>query len=123
VSERARFAGTSSRKVGAVVSTCLKCARTIPRGRSYCDACRPDRSGSPAARGNGTTRRQFRYAVLDAAGFRCQAVVKGVRCPVTDVRGLEAHHRRALADGGSNDPSNGVCLCHAHHLLISRKAA
>ena len=106
---------------GKVVSTCITCGATIGRGKSYCPAHLPV-SRTAKARGNGTDRARFRRAVLAAAGNRCQAATDGRRCHITDASQLEAHHLRALRDGGTNDPANGVALCTFHHRLLTRMA-
>jgi predicted restriction endonuclease len=55
--------------------------------------------------------------VLLDAGWRCQAVIDGVRCQVWGAAQLEAHHVVGLRQGGSNDPANGLALCRRHHRL------
>ena len=95
---------------------CLRCGTLIGGSGSYCSQHRPRRpSRQTAGRGGGWAASKFRKAVLARAGYRCEAMVGGLRCEVLE--GLEAHHWRALANGGSNDPSNGVCLCRKHHRL------
>ena len=118
---RRGFAGAAESQDarGAVVSTCIACGASIGRGKSYCRAHVPV-SRTAKARGNGTDRSRFRRAVLAAAGNRCQAVTDGRRCHITDASKLEADHLRALADGGGNDPSNGVALCTFHHRLLTK---
>jgi predicted restriction endonuclease len=74
------------------------------------------------ARGGGTVIARFRAEVLRLSGGRCEAVIDGVRCDVTDAQRLEAHHLRGVAAGGSNDAaSNGVCLCKLHHAMIEAR--
>lgn len=51
----------------------------------------------------------FRKAVLERAGYKCERCRKPSH-PVYGPR-LEAHHRLARSQGGSNDPSNGAALC------------
>ena len=53
------------------------------------------------------TRRWFRTAVLEAAGYECQ------RCG--SLFDLEAHHFLPKSRGGEDDPANGICLCHSCH--------
>lgn len=61
----------------------------------------------------------WRRAVLDRAGWRCQAVLltSGERCKkaAPDHR-LYADHVIEIEDGGSpTDLGNGQCLCYSHH--------
>lgn len=97
---------------------CLTCG-ALTRSGSYCARHTPKRnSRQTPGRGSGRT---FREAVLAAAGYRCQAIEQGRRCPVTDPRRLEAHHVVAIVAGGRDDPAtNGVCLCRRHHRLAER---
>lgn len=82
---------------------CLGCGRLIPKG-SYCRRCASKRKRvTPGRRGAAA----FRKAVLSRSGGRCEVCGSADR--------VEAHHRFALRDGGSNDPANGVALCRAHH--------
>lgn len=96
-----------------VFSSCLSCGCHVPRGQSYCGAHRPIRRGSGAA------RERFRREVMRRAGGRCQCIENGKRCPVTDPAQLEAHHVRALFDGGENAASNGLLVCKAHHAILT----
>jgi hypothetical protein len=107
-----------SRFDSIVYSTCLACGCHVPRGQSYCGAHRPIRR-SAKLRGSGGARERFRREALARAGNRCEAVVRGVRCDVTDPQQLEAHHVRAISAGGSNvAAANGVVLCKLHHAAI-----
>ncbi len=120
------FVGAAS-ATGAVVSSCLTCGKAIPRGRSYCGKHRPV-GQSARLRGSGGARERFRREVFKAAGGRCEAVIAGVRCDVTDASVLEAHHVLPVSAGGGSDASNGRLLCRRHHLMIqalieSRKLA
>jgi len=66
--------------------------------------------------------KRWREQVLLNAGFRCQWVEDGRRCAKAppDHR-LFADHIKELRDGGAAfDPTNGQCLCGAHH---TRKTA
>lgn len=57
-------------------------------------------------RPSGSLPLQTRLAVLDRAQAKCE------RCRVDGrYRGLEVHHRRLRAQGGSDDVSNLVALC------------
>lgn len=59
----------------------------------------------------------WREAVIERAGRRCEAVTDGKRCWKAEPRNrMFADHKVELRDGGSPfDPSNGQCLCGAHH--------
>ena len=60
----------------------------------------------------------WRRAVLDRAGWRCQAIlISGERCKnAAPGHRLYADHIVEIEDGGSpTDLDNGQCLCHAHH--------
>ena len=61
----------------------------------------------------------WRAAILARAGYRCEAVVDGQRCPkARPYHRLYADHIHELKDGGSlTDASNGQCLCRSHHEL------
>lgn len=59
----------------------------------------------------------WRKAVLERAGYRCQAIENGQRCTkaAPDHR-LFADHIVERKDGGAKlDPANGRCLCGSHH--------
>lgn len=76
----------------------------------------------PPKRGkNPTSQQRFRKDVLANAGHRCQWIENGTQCAVTNP--LEAAHRVRYVDGGSDDPSNGVALCHDHHVAFERAQA
>lgn len=90
-----------------VKRACLgRCGRILTKG-SYCRRCDPNRGrrrATPGRRGAA----KFRREVLARAGGRC--AICGTR------EGVEAHHVRAIIDGGSpTDPANGVALCRKHH--------
>jgi predicted restriction endonuclease len=95
-------------------------ARICPRHKvrysipGRCPLCPQDRHKHP------TSQQHFRKAVLAAAGGRCQFIDPdtGERCP--ESTNLKACHLRRYIDGGSDDPSNGCCLCHTHHVLYDR---
>lgn len=55
---------------------------------------------------------EFRNKVMEKYGTRC------VICGCEERKVLQAAHIRAVADGGSDDPKNGVCLCANHHLML-----
>lgn len=62
--------------------------------------------------------RAWRTAVLQRAGYRCEAVVTGGRCRVSAPARLFADHIVERKDGGAPlDPRNGQCLCGSHHTL------
>ncbi|HET8954275.1 MAG TPA: HNH endonuclease signature motif containing protein [Solirubrobacterales bacterium] len=93
---------------------CIGCGRLILKG-SYCPRCDPSRKRRRVTpgRGSGGAAARFRREVLARAGGRCE------RCGSTE--DVEAHHRRALTDGGSNDPSNGEALCRRCHRPADRQ--
>lgn len=69
--------------------------------------------------------RQFRAIVLERAGFRCEWIENGARCPASHARGdrLIADHITERTDGGALfDPLNGKCLCWPHHGLKTARA-
>jgi predicted restriction endonuclease len=90
---------------GVLVESASGCALHAKRPRST-----PGRTGAGQA--------AFRDAVPAAAEYRCQAVENGVRCRLTDLALLDAHHLKRLRDGGTNDTSNGVCVGRHHHRLV-----
>lgn len=56
----------------------------------------------------------FRNKVLAAYGFKCAIC----RCDEENL--LEAAHIRSVADGGSDDVKNGICLCANHHIMFDK---
>lgn len=100
---------------------CLTCGKLTPAG-SYCEWHVPKRaSRQTPGRGGGWQSSKFRDAVLSRAGHRCEARIGGIRCQALE--GLQAHHVVPLVGGGSNDPTNGVCLCRKHHGIVERETA
>jgi 5-methylcytosine-specific restriction protein A len=61
----------------------------------------------------------FRQAVLQRAGYRCEAIENGSRCgKAAPAHRLFADHIKEIQDGGDKlDPVNGQCLCGSHHTL------
>lgn len=60
--------------------------------------------------------RRWAEAVKRRAGYQCEAIDGGVRCPVKAPARLFADHIIERRDGGSLlDPDNGQCLCGSHH--------
>lgn len=57
---------------------------------------------------------RFRNMVLEAYGSQCAV------CGCREEKLLQAAHIRAVADGGSDDVSNGICLCANHHLMFDK---
>ena len=55
---------------------------------------------------------KFRNEVLTMYGEQCAV------CGCTEEKILQAAHIRAVAEGGSDDPKNGICLCANHHLMF-----
>ena len=55
---------------------------------------------------------KFRNDVLEACGAQCAV------CGCEERVILQAAHIEAVADGGSDDPKNGICLCANHHLMF-----
>jgi putative restriction endonuclease len=60
-------------------------------------------------------QQRFKFAVLKLYGPAC--AVCGL--DVTDL--LQAAHLRGKAEGGSDDPRNGLVLCALHHLAYDRR--
>lgn len=92
---------------------CLSCGILVATA-SYCAQCRPaaQPTRQTAGRRNPSV---FRQAVLRAAGYRCEALLNGVRCDVTDPALLEAHHVVGVVEGGTDRAENGRALCRVHH--------
>ena len=61
--------------------------------------------------------RAWRLAVMQRAGWQCQAIEGGVRCGKrSPEHRLFADHVVERKDGGAaTDPANGQALCGAHH--------
>ena len=53
----------------------------------------------------------FRQLVIERWGGKC------IICGASEERILEAAHRESVKNGGSDDPSNGYCLCANHHRM------
>lgn len=99
---------------------CLRCGELVEPPASYCPEHEPVReSRRTPGRGGGARASRFRAAVLRRAGYRCEVVEHGQRCPVDDPAQLEAHHVRAIVDGGdADDPDNGRAVCRHHHRIV-----
>jgi hypothetical protein len=72
-----------------------------------------------------TDHRAWRAAVIQRAGFRCEAVDDGMRCTQSAARGavLYADHIKERRDGGELLAlSNGQCLCASHHVKKTLQA-
>jgi hypothetical protein len=96
--------------------TCLQCGAYIGESGSYCRAHRPKRN--VRARGGGAAILAFRVAVGNAAGWRCEVVEDGERCPEQRRDQLQAHHVGGVSS--HNDPRRGVLVCLSHHLAVER---
>lgn len=82
---------------------CLRCGVLVREGQAH----DPDRTRYRRTPGRSSSEQQrFREAVGARAGWRCEAVIAGVRC--TQTRGLQAHHVPPDVDTGSTAPSGGV---------------
>ncbi len=89
---------------------CIVCGEVGPG--SYCRKHDPARTRPRnPARGSGWQASRWRARVLEQSGGRC------VVCGSTD--GVEAHHERALADGGEAG-GEGIALCKQHHERATR---
>ena len=58
---------------------------------------------------------EFRWKILNAFGKQCAV------CRCAEEKILEAAHIKAVADGGSDDVRNGICLCANHHRMFDKK--
>jgi putative restriction endonuclease len=61
-----------------------------------------------------TNQQRFKFAVLKLYGPACAVC----DLAITDL--LQAAHLRRKAEGGSDDPRNGLVLCALHHLAYDR---
>ena len=59
--------------------------------------------------------KEFRRKVLAAYGKQCAV------CCCAEEKLLQAAHIKAVADGGSDDVCNGICLCANHHRMLDEK--
>jgi hypothetical protein len=67
--------------------------------------------------------RAWRAEVLRRAGYRCEWIEDGRRCPVAAPKRLIADHVRERKDGGAPlDSLNGQCLCTRHNTLKGLRA-
>jgi 5-methylcytosine-specific restriction enzyme A len=66
---------------------------------------------------------QFRQAVLQRAGHRCEWIEDGKRCTKSAPQHrLFADHIKERRDGGDpTDRSNGMCLCGSHHTIKTQR--
>lgn len=58
--------------------------------------------------------RRFRNAVLHAYDFQCAI------CRCHEEKLLEAAHIKAVADDGTDELNNGICLCANHHIMFDK---
>ena len=66
--------------------------------------------------------RAWRQAVMQRAGWRCEAVEAGHRCINRHPKRMFADHVVERKDGGAAlDPGNGQCLCGTHHALKTQR--
>jgi 5-methylcytosine-specific restriction enzyme A len=70
----------------------------------------------------------WRLIVCRRAGWRCEWIEQGLRCPKSAANGdrMTADHIVERRDGGAlHDPANGQCLCVAHNTAkgIAARAA
>jgi len=63
----------------------------------------------------GRLPKDLRYQVLEADGFLCRFCGVGGR--YSDII-LEVHHIRWRRHGGSDEPSNLMTVCRAHHEIL-----
>lgn len=68
------------------------------------------RSRSSTSKWNRDCR--FRKKVLGAYGGKCAI------CRCSEEKLLQAAHIISVAEGGDDDPNNGICLCANHHLML-----
>jgi 5-methylcytosine-specific restriction enzyme A len=73
---------------------------------------------------NTANYKYWRAEVLRRAGYRCEAVDNGLRCPRAAPRArLYADHIVERRDGGALfDPANGQALCGSHHVAKTARA-
>lgn len=73
---------------------------------------------------NTPAHRQWRDRVLQRAGYRCEWIDKGQRCPrKAPGDRMFADHRIERRDGGDPlDVANGRCLCGRHHSVKTAAA-
>jgi predicted restriction endonuclease len=100
------------------IRMCLVCGALTSESRCPAHSRDKGRNRQTPGRGGARTIYAFRNAVGARAGWRCEAIVSGVRCDVVDRRRLEAHHVIPLREGGTNDPRNGRLLCRTHHRAL-----
>jgi putative restriction endonuclease len=60
-------------------------------------------------------QQRFKFAVLKLYGPVCAV------CDLAVTNLLQAAHLRGKAEGGSDDPRNGLVLCALHHLALDRR--
>lgn len=93
---------------------CLDCPRLVAVG-SRCEQHRLQqeraRDRQRGARRVGWLHGPWARAVKDRDGWRCR--VRGCETPTDRI---EAHHIVALHEGGGYALTNGITLCHGHHL-------
>lgn len=67
---------------------------------------------------------RWRLIVCERAGWRCEWIEGGVRCPKSAPgHVMIADHIRERKDGGAlYDPANGQCLCVQHNTLKGIRA-
>lgn len=90
-----------------------------PNDKEFKDTWKNDTNNSDAF--NDRTRistsrwnrdQDFRKKVINA--YNCQCAI----CRCSEEKILQAAHIKAVADGGTDDLSNGICLCANHHLMF-----
>lgn len=57
----------------------------------------------------------FRWSVLERYNYRCAVC----RCDRKEL--LQAAHIKGVSDGGSDETTNGICLCANHHIMLDKE--
>ena len=119
-----------------IMKLCPRCKRLMPYGQPYCIECTPIAQAElEAIKERNLKKKQQQYnsrrdpkyltfyrskdwkrqsrAKLESVQYKCEARLSGCQ-----LYAVEVHHIKPLAEGGTNNFSNLISLCHRCHARI-----
>ena len=97
-----------------MLRVCGQCGKAFNATHPGAKRCPQHAGGAGWSNRDRSFQNRFRNAVLQNAGWRCEAddIATGGRCTRN---ATDAHHLRPLSEGGGYNPEYGMALCGHHH--------